>query len=427
MNKEKISSQDIIDLLASKASVSKRASEEFLKVLIASIEDALLASDIVKIKNFGTFKLHWNEARKSVNVQTGEEIILAGYHKVVFVPDTTLKDVINEPFAHLDAVELDIDKNVIATGNNENATVDPLRIFAEQASEIKNLLSEIQALSPTRKVDIAEKEVDKPIQNNQKPADVEAQAELKIKEHEQVEIPKEIEQDNENEIINDYKRSPKLTETSIEENSKSEILSKEKKTKKQRWRLLTIIIMFLFISGSVGLYYFYRPANEMVETTIDTCKIGFKNLEDNASFSEMLHNFTKWLTPNPKTIPVSETVVIPKNTDSIVIETDVQAVDSLQLLFDTPRVYKVFVASERIKVGSRLALMAKRYYGTSDFWVYIYEANNAKILNPDKIAVGTLIHIPKLDSRLIDATNPRCIKKALELHELYVKPTKSDS
>ena len=57
MNKDKISTQEIIDLIASKASVSKRAAEEFLKVMIGTIEEALLAGELVKIKNFGTFKL----------------------------------------------------------------------------------------------------------------------------------------------------------------------------------------------------------------------------------------------------------------------------------------------------------------------------------------------------------------------------------
>jgi len=66
MIKDKISSQEIIDLVASKASVSKRAAEEFLKMMISSIEDALYAGEQVKIKNFGTFKLQWNEPRKSV-------------------------------------------------------------------------------------------------------------------------------------------------------------------------------------------------------------------------------------------------------------------------------------------------------------------------------------------------------------------------
>ena len=88
MSKEKISSQEIVDLVAAKALVSKRAADEFLKVMILTIEEALLAGDVVKIKNFGTFKLHWNEPRKSVNVQTGEDIVLSGYYKVSFRPDS---------------------------------------------------------------------------------------------------------------------------------------------------------------------------------------------------------------------------------------------------------------------------------------------------------------------------------------------------
>jgi len=95
MIKEKISSQEIIDLIALKASVSKRAAEEFLKVMIASIEEALLAGEVVKIKNFGTFKLQWNEPRKSVNVQTREEIVIGGYYKVVFFADSTLREKVN--------------------------------------------------------------------------------------------------------------------------------------------------------------------------------------------------------------------------------------------------------------------------------------------------------------------------------------------
>ena len=147
MNKEKISSQEIIDLVAVKASVSKRAAEEFLKVMISSIEDALLADDSVKVKGFGTFKLQWNEPRKSVNVQTGDEIILDGFYKVVFAPEISLRELVNEPFAHLEAVELDSDNNFILQQKEEEPPLDPLRIFTEQASEIKDLLSEIRALS----------------------------------------------------------------------------------------------------------------------------------------------------------------------------------------------------------------------------------------------------------------------------------------
>ena len=158
MTKEKISSQEIIDLIASKASVSKRAAEEFLKVMIASVEEGLLAGEIVKIKNLGTFKLQWNEPRKSVNIHTREEITITGYFKVVFVPDAALKGQVNEPFAHLEPVVLEGDsiKNEII---EEPETVsDPLRIFNEQAFEIKNLISEIQALSKNSNPSIKEED-----------------------------------------------------------------------------------------------------------------------------------------------------------------------------------------------------------------------------------------------------------------------------
>jgi nucleoid-associated protein YgaU len=135
----------------------------------------------------------------------------------------------------------------------------------------------------------------------------------------------------------------------------------------------------------------------------------------------MLKDVTKWVTPAPEKTQKIETVVIPK--DSIVTDllSAQQPIDSLQILFDTPRVYPEFIASERIVQGSRLARMSERYYGTSDFWVYIYEANMDRFDDPDQIPTGSLIRIPKLDPRLIDASNPRCINKAKELHDLYVK------
>jgi len=126
-----------------------------------------------------------------------------------------------------------------------------------------------------------------------------------------------------------------------------------------------------------------------------------------------------WFIPTTKQI--AETVVIPIDTTSVDTTNVKKPVDSLQILFDSPRVFTKFIASERLHSGSRLTKMAKRYYGTSDFWVYIYEANKDRFSDPDKIPAHSLIRIPKVDPRLIDASNPRCIKKARELHDLYVK------
>ena len=76
-----------------------------------------------------------------------------------------------------------------------------------------------------------------------------------------------------------------------------------------------------------------------------------------------------------------------------------------------------YLAKERILFGRNLAQMALKYYGSRDFWVYIYEANKDRIANPNKISFGTLIYIPKLDPLLIDLNNPNCIEKAKALQQ----------
>ena len=145
-------------------------------------------------------------------------------------------------------------------------------------------------------------------------------------------------------------------------------------------------------------------------------------MTQNVSLADMLNTFSGWFTPKPKKVDMTETVVIPKDTTAMeTVSENIAAVDSLQVLFDNPRVFTEYLGTERIHDGSRLTKISKRYYGSKDFWVYIYEANREHISNPDHISVGTIIKIPKLDSRLIDVSNERCLQKAKELHDIYVK------
>lgn len=456
MNKDKISSQEIIDLVATKASVSKRAAEEFLKVMIATIEDALLAGDVVKIKNFGTFKLQWNESRKSVNVQTGEDILIEGYHKVSFTPDSSLKELVNEPFAHLESVQLDgtVEPKV---ENVDEDIPEPFRIFTEQASEIKNLISEINALSVNTKQEEAKEEIEEEPETDIEDEDdllpIEEDLEIEDREPESVINDEEKEENDqiEERIIEDYEfeqtekenadyfeikdeettiepisiveTESELVSVSVPEINSKPVVAKVKplKRKSRRKSARVILILLLILFSATSLYVLYTPATNVGDKAIENLKITYNIIKDNFSVTDMLNEVTSWVTPAPKQLPKIETVVIPK--DSIVSDllSAEQPNDSLQILFDTPRVYPEFIASERIMKGSRLARMSQRYYGSSDFWVYIYEANMDRFNDPDQIPSGALIRIPKLDPRLIDASNPRCINKAKELHDLYVK------
>ncbi len=422
MSKDKLSSQEIVDLVATKASVSKRAAEEFLKVMISTIEEALLAGDVVKIKNLGTFKLQWNEPRKSVNVQTGEDIILSGYHKVSFTPDAQLRDQVNEPFAHLEALQLDGEPVVQAV--EHEPVLDPLRTLNEQAFEIKNILDEIKGLS-SKSQDFVNEELDVEIEEqieDEVPPQIQEIAEpifeIEKNEEEIEEHKEEVTQTvlhSEPEVVEEVvfiePEIEPIAETSPETETEIVLPLEVVKPKKRYGWIWVLIVLFLLGGVGVGFYYFYPPAKETAN-----------KIAERVSFADIHNTISAWFTPKPKKVAEPVTVVIPKDTTAMdTIAEDIAPIDSLQLLFDNPRVYTEYLGTERIHDGSRLTTMSKRYYGSKDFWVYIYEANRENISDPDHIPVGTIIKIPKLDSKLIDVSNERCIQKAKELHDIYVK------
>ena len=103
---ERLTIQDLTDLLAAKHSMTKKDAEAFVKEFFLLIEQALENEKTVKIKGLGTFKLVDVDSRESVNVNTGERFQIKGHTKVSFTPDTTLRDTINKPFAHFETVVL---------------------------------------------------------------------------------------------------------------------------------------------------------------------------------------------------------------------------------------------------------------------------------------------------------------------------------
>lgn len=103
---ERLYQQNFIDLLSEKHGMDKKNAEKFIKEFFLLIEEALEEDRSVKIKGFGTFKLVDVESRESVKVNTGERFQIKGYTKVAFVPDNSLRDIINKPFAHFETVVL---------------------------------------------------------------------------------------------------------------------------------------------------------------------------------------------------------------------------------------------------------------------------------------------------------------------------------
>lgn len=141
---EKVTIQDIIELLAEKHSMTKKDAEIFVKGMFELIEEALVTEKYVKVKGLGTFKLTEVESRESVNVNTGERIEIQGHTKISFTPDSSMKDLINKPFAHFETVIL-----------NENTKLEDTETEIEGEEE-----DTFDGNAPKPKQTIAAKEVE---------------------------------------------------------------------------------------------------------------------------------------------------------------------------------------------------------------------------------------------------------------------------
>ncbi len=125
--------KDIAKILANKYSMSNVEAEIFMQMIVEVINDGLLKDRQVKIKGFGTFKIQTVKERNSVNINTGEKVVIAEHDKITFTPDTLMKDLINKPFAQFETVVVDDDSPLLNT-NNE---IDETNISSEEDSSLE--------------------------------------------------------------------------------------------------------------------------------------------------------------------------------------------------------------------------------------------------------------------------------------------------
>ncbi len=90
--------------LVNKKKLSLKDAEAFVTMMFDTLNEGLNNDKLVKLKGLGTFKVMSVSARKSIDVNTGEPIIIDGRDKISFTPDSTMKDLVNKPFAQFDTV-----------------------------------------------------------------------------------------------------------------------------------------------------------------------------------------------------------------------------------------------------------------------------------------------------------------------------------
>ena len=442
----KITNSNILSVFRKQIGISKVDETAFVEAFQSIFEEALLQDKILKISGLGTFKLIPVESRKSVNVNTGEEIEIAGHYKLTFTPDASLKDKVNEPLAHLETVELDADVVIETQGEIQNVTSqndvveetqnisyqqdDPLQKLTEQALELKDILADIQGLGGLSdglvEEKIEEEHVEETIveeENLNEEVVVEEVVVEEVVEEKQEDVKSEEPQATivNTPIVEESPKSQVSASTSVSGQDIIDSINKEdykSDSKHSKGWIWVAIVLFLSIIGLLVYQNidFFVPIEG---TEIDTLIVDVVEEE-----------------PVEKIIPQIEDSVLCSDLeiDSVEVVEPQDAIDDIEVdktspvyseqfsdMFNREREYTEFIDTVVLNEGSRLTWISLKQYGHKDYWVYIYEANRDIVKNPNTIKIGTKLRIPKLADELIDANNPETIEYARYLHDVYVK------
>lgn len=379
---DKLSSTDLRRAVMARTGASEKEVALFHNALKEQIIAALRQDNQVKINGLGTFRLQAISPRKSVNIATGESITIEGYNKLAFVPEVSVKELVgNNPLPQdTPAPQQPTPKK--QPGNE----FDPLKKLGEQADEIVDILATLgqgpKAQSETNEpVSTTSPAQPASVSTEQAPTTPTSTSPLKEENESETIAPKEI-TPQEKTPVETIEIEPVVSTTSPKKEEKKQ----QKPAKpKRKYHFLrdTLICVSCLLLVLVGGYIFLR---ETLSQWVDSLR------EQPDTEMVAVENTT----------PI-DTIETAKDTTTLTSEITKDAEST-----STPLTYTEFIATERVRNGSRLAQIARRHYGEDkmDLWVYIYDANRDIIDNPNAIKVGTELRVPHLTEQQMDLTNP---------------------
>ena len=249
---DKYTIPQLAEILIRKNGLSEEEAQSFVSAIFDLIKEGLEADKIVKIKGFGTFKIIDVDPRESVNVNTGERVLINGHQKITFTPDSVMKEMVNRPFSQFETVILndgvdfnDVEVEEKPTSDTEEATVegkeeDSAPIEEEQEKESAPI-EEVKEESPEEE----EKTEELPKEEEKSPEeDISPEAE----------VSPEEEVSSEEEISPEVEDSPE-EEISPEEDSSEEI---EEETEHHYTAHIigSIVCLILIAAAAYGGYVF---------------------------------------------------------------------------------------------------------------------------------------------------------------------------
>ena len=353
----KIAFPELIDLVAQATNSTKRVSELFLKELFATITQALAEGESVKVKGLGTFKLTEVSARKSVNVNTGETIEIPGHNKLSFVPEKSLAEAVNKPFAQFETVVLSDDVTdeqlqAIDAGQQPAEVPEQPAEAPEQPTE-----SSEEPIVPIMPIEPAQEQTPPPFK-----APAAAKQEPQHHHHEPA------------------------APTDDDYITYDEIASMERKATIKGF-LWGVVATLVLCGVAAFLYIDYSGKSE-------------------AQPAELVDDSVQQ--PQPAPAPAAQ----PKPDSAASQPKAEQKQPEPQKEADADKRPTVYDTTSRNYVLSK---MAQKHYGNQCFWVYIYQENKSKIKDPNNIPEGTRLVIPAKEKYGIDSHDKASRDKAKKI------------
>lgn len=440
-------------MLTSKMGLEVAEAEAFITAMFKVVNEGLKEDKLVKIKGLGTFKLTKVSARESVDVNTGERIVIEGREKISFTPDNYMRDLVNSPFSQFETVVLSdgvdfsaIDEKYALTELEDDSSLllsneDSLEPIAE---EPKNILSSIEEAKEAL-AQLNEKEEEKPIEELVPSADIEKENLLVVEQEESNEetknqmsvpislqlSPQQLSALNAKEIVSgddekveEFEVPPTVVENEpsqieevpqlvvetekieekeevepIEEESKEEEDTEESSSRSYVKPLLFafLLIACLAIGAGVGYYFFQQQAKEMVVTqspqTTNKVVVSAKKANNAIAVVD---------SSQKKQAAAMVDSITKKNTQAVVVKAEQTEVKDEKPVFDSkqynkdPRVRTgayIIIGVEKeieVKAGQTLYSLSRRYLGP-DMECYVEAINGKK-----EFKAGEKMKIPTL-------------------------------
>ena len=407
---EKIILPELIDKFSEKLGMNRKDAELFVKSMLDLVVEALENEKYVKVKGLGTFKLTEVESRESVNVNTGERIEIQGHTKVSFTPDTTMKDLINKPFAHFesvvlnDGVELEdtpIDNIVEENIVNEVPVIDEIKPepIVETPAPTEEPVEEVPS---TEEATIEEPAIEETIAEEtivEIPAAEAATEEEIVKEEtvitEEVVTEVQAEEPIPEESVEEAtpEPQPEMAETKeeveekpvfIEEKPTEETIveekvvateSKEKSINRILWGVIVVLVLIILFGAN---WMFFR--SEGTPETKPVVPVQEEQMAEPAPVAEEK--------PQEETLKIVQFIELSEE------ELRKERVPSFADTLD----YQIVGTQEEYTLhkGETIIRASVRFFGTKKFWPDIVKHNMDVLPDPDNIPAGIRIKIPKL-------------------------------